>query len=285
MTENYTNNIQEPYILSHTLQWYIDNGVDEVLVDEPIDRTVVPSVSDVIAKAPLAKAPIMPKAEKEATLEMMGAAEAIVEARNLAATCDSLEALKEVITNFEGLSIKKMATNMAFAQGNPQSEIMLIGEAPGADEDVEGRPFAGQNGQLLDKILASIGLLSSKADDGVTDLKNSVYMSNVLNWRPPGNRTPTQAEIDISLAFIERHIALVKPKMLIICGGLAAKALLKRDDTISKIRGNFHEYQMGTESIPAMVTYHPAYLLKTPLQKKAVWADMLMFQAKMRESS
>jgi len=282
MTENYTNNIQEDHagqraVMIEALQWYLDHGVDELLLDTAVDRTVIPDVSDVIAKALPPKAVIKREAQKNAP-DMMGAAEAIVEARKIAENCNTLEELQVAIGAFEGLSIKKTATNTVFGEGNPESPIMLIGEAPGADEDIEGKPFRGENGQLMDKILACINLGRESED-----LDRSVYMSNVLNWRPPGNRTPTQAEMDISLPFIERHIALVQPKMLIICGGLAGKTLLKRSDTISKIRGSFHDYQVGEVSIPTIVTYHPAYLLKMPLQKKAVWADMLMFQAKMKE--
>jgi len=258
------------------LQWYLDHGVDELLLNDPQDRTKVPDIADVIAKAPLPK----PAAtvQSTATPDMMGAAEAIVEAQKLAESCDSLEALKEAITAFDGLSIKKTATNMVFSDGNPQAPIMVIGDAPEAQDDVDGKPFIGESGQLLDKILACIGL-GRQAEEG----QSSVYISNALNWRPPGNRTPTQAEMDISYPFIERHIALVKPKILILCGGVTGKTLLKSDQSISKMRGDFHPIEVGGHSCLALVTYHPAYLLRTPAQKKAVWADMLMLQAKMQE--
>ena len=162
---------------------------------------------------------------------------------------------------------------------------MLIGEAPGADEDRQGKPFVGVSGQLLDRILGCIGL--SRRDD---DPDKAVYISNILNWRPPGNRTPTQAEVDISLPFIERHIALIKPKAIILCGGVSAKGLLNNDSAISKLRGSFHDYRPITEGIaenasviPAVATYHPAYLLRTPSQKGLVWADMLMLRARLDE--
>lgn len=276
MTENYANNIQEQQALLEALQWHVDHGADEGLVDTPIDRTIAPDITQVIAKTPSLKT--VPQKEATADSDIMGAATAIVEAQKLSKACNTLEELKTAISNFDGLSIKATATNMVFSDGDPKSSIMLIGEAPGADEDIQGKPFIGESGQLLDKILASIGL-----DRNSEDNQHSVYISNILNWRPPGNRTPTQAEMDISLAFIERHIALIQPKLIIICGGSAAKALLKRSDSISKMRGVFHDYKCGENSIPAMITYHPAYLLRTPSQKKAVWADMLMFQAKMPE--
>lgn len=276
MTGNYANNVQERQLLLAALQWHIDHGADEMLVDTPVDRTAAPDIAKIIAKTPPLKA--VTKAEEAVATEVMGAAAAIIEAQKLAGDCKTLDALKTAITEFDGISIKKTATNMVFSDGDPASSIMLIGEAPGADEDIQGKPFVGECGQLLDKILASIGL--SRVSE---ELTRSVYMTNVLNWRPPGNRTPTSAEMDISQAFIERHIALVQPKMIIFCGGLAAKTLLKSKDSISKMRGAFHDYKMGDVTIPTMVTYHPAYLLKTPLQKKAVWADMLMLQDKIPE--
>ncbi len=279
MTENYANNIQEQQFLLESLQWHIDHGADELLVDKPVNRTVVPTVTEVIAKV----AP--PKTVTRATVEvsspdMMGAAAAIIEAQKSAAACETLEDLKMAIESFDGLSIKKTATNVVFSDGNPKAPIMLIGDTPEAEDDIQGKPFVGESGQLLDKILASIGL-----DRNAESLNSVVYISNVINWRPPGNRTPSQAEVDISLAFIERHIELINPKMIILCGGVAAKSLLKRKDTISKIRGKFHDYALsgGKATIPAMATYHPTYLLKTPMQKKAVWADMQMFQVKMKE--
>ncbi len=276
MTDNYAKNIQTQDGMLEALQWHIDHGADETLVDIAVDRTVTPDIADVIAKAPPPKAVVQKAVESYP--EMMGAAAAIIEAQKCAAACETLEELKIAIMDFEGLSIKKTATNMVFGDGNPKAPIMLVGEAPGADEDIQGKPFVGVGGQLLDKILASIGL-----DRNATDLNSAVYISNIINWRPPGNRTPSQAEQNISLAFIERHIALVQPKMIILCGGVAAKTLLKRSDSISKIRGSFHDYPVGEKLIPAMATYHPAYLLRTPSQKKAVWADMQMFQAKMKE--
>jgi DNA polymerase len=163
---------------------------------------------------------------------------------------------------------------------------MIVGEAPGADEDRIGKPFVGVSGQLLDRILACIGLARTAEDPA-----DAVYISNILNWRPPGNRTPTDAEVDISRPFIERHIALVKPRLLVFAGGVSAKGLLNSTDSISKMRGKWHDYRPATPGIaddgapiPALATYHPAYLLRTPSQKKAVWADMLTVQARLRET-
>lgn len=260
----------------NALQWHIENGADEMLLDAPVDRTIMPELPKVPEqiKSPVAAKKILNFEETPPQEDIMGAAEAVIEAQKAANSCHTLEDLAKAIQEFNGLSLKKTATNMVFGDGNPQSKIMLIGEAPEGDDDIQGKPFVGASGQLLDKILACIDL-GRKAED----LEKSVYMTNVLNWRPPGNRTPTKAEMDISRPFITRHIALVKPKILILCGGQGAQTLLQSADTISKLRGKFHDYTVEEgHTIPACVTYHPAYLLRTPAQKKAVWADMLMFQ-------
>ena len=175
---------------------------------------------------------------------------------------------------------------MVFCDGNPAAPVMLVGEAPGTEEDRTGRPFTGDTGLLLDRILKAIGLDRTEQNPAA-----AVYISNILNWRPPGNRTPSPAELDVSLPFIERHIALAQPRLLILCGGLAAKTLLGTGETIARLRGKWHDYTPLTDgitdkkiAIPALVTYHPSYLLNMPAQKKAVWQDMLALQEKRRES-
>jgi DNA polymerase len=212
---------------------------------------------------------------------LLGASEARVEAERLAAQAATLEELSATIADFDGIALKKTATNMVFADGNPKAPVMLIGEAPGADEDRLGKPFVGVSGQLLDKILAAAGL-----DRQAEEPEKAVYISNILNWRPPGNRTPSPAEIEVSLPFIERHIQLVKPRILILCGSVSAKALLSSEESVSRLRKiGWHDYcprdrgntqtHKKPDVIPAIVTYHPSYLLRTPAQKKAVWADMI----------
>lgn len=268
---------QNPYLSA--LEWHLSIGADEALADEPVDRTV--SAASVMKSLSV----ISPSPHGGEDL-LGGTAQARVEAAKLAASCQTLEELQNAIASFDGLAIRKTATNMVFSDGNPNAHVMLIGEAPGADEDKQGKPFVGVSGQLLDKIIKCIGL----ARTGDTP-ENSVYISNILNWRPPGNRTPSPAEIDISLPFIERHIALVKPHFLILCGGVSAKGLLGRDESISKLRGKFHDYRPVTEGvsnntspIPAIATYHPAYLLRTPSQKAMVWSDMLLLKSRLEQN-
>ena len=279
------------------LEWYLDMGVDEALLDAPQDRTAMPAIPKRDA-APVAENrravpahdPLPPMAMNEpagpAALDVPGAAAARLEAEKLARSAQTLDELRAALAAFDGLSVKKTATQMVFADGNPGAPVMLIGEAPGADEDRIGRPFVGASGQLLDKIVKCIGL-SRTAEDPA----QSIYISNILNWRPPGNRTPSPAEVEVSLPFIERHIVLAQPKLIILCGAVAAKGLLGRSEGITKLRGTFHPFTPQTDgiagggavSIPAICTYHPSYLLRTPSQKKAVWADMLMLQAKMKD--
>lgn len=192
-------------------------------------------------------------------------------ARELAAKADTLEALRTAIEGFHGCPLRNTARNTVFARGNPAAKIMIIGEAPGRDEDMEGQPFVGPAGLLLDRIFAAIGLAPDQ-----------LYITNVINWRPPGNRSPTQDEIASCLPFIERHIALIKPDILILAGDIAARTLLASSENITKLRGQWADYSLRDAAgeptgatIPALPTFHPAYLLKRPTEKRFVWQDML----------
>ena len=240
--------------LIHALQWHLDAGADEGLSADPVNSTAVPALSTLIAPAPL---PPAPQAE--------GSPAAAAESRKLAAAATTLDDLRAAIAAFDGLTIRKTAMNMVFADGNPAASVMLIGEAPGADEDKAGKPFAGASGALLDKILASIGMD-----------RDTIYISTLLNWRPPGNRTPTDAEIDISRAFIERHIELARPQILLLSGVTVARALLRTTDSLSKLRGRWHDLN----GMSVLVTHNLATLSANPLNKRAVWQDMLALQEK-----
>lgn len=187
-------------------------------------------------------------------------------ARAAANNVSSLEELKNTIKGFDGCGLKKTATNTVFADGNPESKIMLVGEAPGENEDLQGIPFCGASGKLLDATIASIGLN-----------RTNVYITNTIFWRPPGNRRPTPEEIAICRPFVEKHIALVAPKLIVLVGGTATEALLGITSGVTKLRGKQYEYmnQYLSEAIPAMVTFHPSYLLRQPTQKRQAWQDML----------
>lgn len=256
------------------LQFYIDTGADEAIGDAPVDRTKIP---DRIAVLPQvhAAAPAPVLAPPPADTAPLGTIEALGDARELAARAKTVEELKALLEGFQGLSLKRTATQMVFADGNPQSRIMLVGEAPGADEDRLGRPFVGVSGQLLDRMLASIGL----------SRETNVYISNVINWRPPGNRSPSDAEIALSLPFILRHIELVNPAVLVFAGGVAAKALLNTSAGITRLRGKWAEHMSDglSQPIPVLPIFHPAYLLRSPGEKRLAWADLLKLKARLAE--
>lgn len=261
------------------LQWYVDHGVDIALGNESVDRTVIIEQSSSILQMPTKQTLEQPQQHPA----FLGTSDALKEAVAAAKRATTLEELREEIANFAGISIKKTASNLVFADGNPKAHVMMIGDVPETDEDRNGKPFMGANGQLLDNILACIGL-----DRNAEEAEKSVYLSNILNWRPPGNRTPTTAEIELSLPFIERHIQIVNPKVLVLFGAISAKSLLNSSQSISKLRKVEHEYKTinqelkeNTRPIPCIATYHPSYLLRTPAQKKHVWADTLNLHKKL----
>jgi DNA polymerase len=255
---------------SELLQWYALMGVDEAIEDTPQNYlaqkqkpTMVQQPEQPMPAPSMPQAPVM----KPATITSSPHV-AVTQARDLADKADSLEKLREAVSNFDGCSLKKTATNTVFAEGNPEAKIMVIGEAPGANEDKEGIPFCGASGQLLDKALASIGL----------SRKTNLYITNNLFWRPPGNRRPTPEELAICSPFVEKHIALINPKLLILAGSTSATSILQKNTGITQLRGKLYEYtnQYLDHTIPVIVTYHPSYLLRQPSQKKLVWQDMLL---------
>lgn len=192
-------------------------------------------------------------------------------ANSSASNADSLSALQAALAAFEGCSLKKTAHNLVFGAGNPASGLMLIGEAPGADEDRQGQPFVGASGLLLDKMLAAINLPN----------REHYYITNVLPWRPPGNRTPTDVEISACLPFLQRHIELVDPQIIVLLGGLATKTLLRRAEGITRLRGKWFEYTLPSgRVVPVLPMLHPAALLRNPTQKRQAWQDLLALQAK-----
>lgn len=194
----------------------------------------------------------------------------IDQAKSLASQCQTLEELKKVVNEFEGCNLKKMATNTVFADGNPQSQIMVIGEAPGNHEDLSGVPFCGDSGQMLDDMLRSINLKRSQ----------HYYITNVIFWRPPGNRRPTDEELSICRPFVERHIELFKPKIIVIVGATAMSALLNIDEPITKIRGQIIDYapQFLTQASKVMTIFHPSFLMRQSIKKKLAWQDMLALE-------
>ena len=189
---------------------------------------------------------------------------AVMAAREAARSASDLDALRAILDAFEGCGLRFTAKRLVFADGNPGARAMFVGEAPGREEDIAGLPFVGRSGQLLDRMMAAIGIDRTNA-----------YIANVIPWRPPGNRTPTPQESQICLPFVRRQIELADPQILVCLGGPSAQALLGITDGIRKARGRWHDYHTGTRTIRAIATYHPAYLLRTPLEKRLAWRDFL----------
>jgi len=271
--------------LRELLAFYAEAGVDDALTDEPVDRFLqteqrpAAPVRQAEQAQSSATASRQPERMQQPAMPMAPIAvpdEAQVAlARQRAATAASLDELRRHMAEFEGCNLKFTAKNLVFGDGNPEADIMLVGEAPGRDEDLEGLPFVGRSGQLLDRMLAAIGLD-----------RQSAYIANVIPWRPPGNRTPTPQETEICRPFIERQIELASPKILVTLGGPSAKTLLRTTEGVMRLRGNWktHLTPSGV-TIPAMPTLHPAYLLRNPAHKKFAWRDFLEVKAKLRSLS
>ena len=260
------------------LEWYSAMGVDIALVDEPIDRFTTSSVQHSNAPKVQTKADVSTSTNAPrppvAQIHMQPETHNVEQAQKLARAADSLETLRAAMENFDGCPLKHRATNLVFADGDPDAQVMLVGEAPGREEDMQGTPFVGSSGDLLDRILASIGLDRGK-----------VLIANTLPWRPPGNRNPTPAETAVCLPFLVRQIELVAPKVIITLGGAASKTLFETDMGILRLRGKWRELNIGSHSCAAMATLHPAYLLKQPAQKALVWRDVLSLRSKLAELS
>lgn len=272
------------------LKLYIDWGADEAIESTPQSRlgaTAAPAAllrpqsgfSEAPARASIpAAAPPPPAAAKPAApridLRKLGPMDqaAIASARDSARNAASLEDLKTALARYDGVSLRKTATNLVFADGNPKAEVMLVGEAPGADEDRQGLPFVGISGQLLDRMMAAIGLD-----------RTTFYITNVCFWRPPGNRKPTEAELAAQQPFVLRHIELIQPKVLVLVGGSSAQMLLGTTEGITRLRGKWFDYRSDglDRPIPALPIFHPAYLLRQPELKREAWRDLLKLRVRL----
>jgi uracil-DNA glycosylase family 4 len=264
------------------LEWQIAMGADEAIGDRAIDRLApaAPPIAPTVAEAALtAAAPptATPSVPATAVLRPPAAfaeslAEAAQSARSLAAGAASIEALGALVAAFDGCPLKRTATNTVFLDGNPAAPVIIVGEAPGADEDRIGRPFVGRAGQLLDRMLAAIGLD-----------RTTVQITNVIYWRPPGNRKPTSTEIAACLPFVLRHIALARPTALVLAGGTAASALLPTGEGITRLRGRWFDLAVpGLDApVPTLPIFHPAFLLRAPERKRDAWRDLLALRARL----
>ena len=251
------------------LRWYAEIGVDEAIAEAPFDLTAPVDRDSGAAPVPFsrqssARTLPTPGRQDPAPVPAQPAADRVADARAAAAAAQTLEALATAVAAFDGCALKQTATHTVFSDGDPLARLMVVGEAPGAEEDRQGKPFVGPAGQLLDQMLAAIGLDRSTA-----------YISNVLFWRPPGNRQPSSAEIAACLPFVHRHIALAQPRILVMAGGTAAKTLLETSQGIMRLRGQWSDLTVPDlpAPVPALATYHPAFLLRQPAMKRDAWRD------------
>lgn len=256
----------DPYEL---LSWYAEMGVTEALDETPRNHFADPVPAGGNGQPRLRALPGRPAAPARPMAAAATAPDdAAVSAKALAREARTLDELKTALAGFEGCALKATAKNLVFADGNPEGRVMMVGEAPGAEEDRQGLPFVGRSGRLLDKMLAAIG----------RD-RRGVYIANCVPWRPPGNRTPTPQETAICLPFLMRQIELADPDILVCLGGPAAATLLGVKDGILKSRGRWASFHTGQREIRAIATLHPAYLLRQPLQKRLAWRDLLAIRA------
>ena len=260
------------------LNWLVEAGADEALVDAPVNRFSARPARDEPKPAAAASA-AKPAATPEGTRPLATikpttlaplATDGFGSAMEIAARAQSLPELKAALEAFDGSQLKKLAKNTVFADGNPASRILFIGEAPGQDEDRAGLPFVGRAGKLLDRMMAAIHLD-----------RTSAYIINVMPWRPPDNRNPDLGEVAICIPFLRRHIELAAPEMIVLLGAVSARHVLGLNDGIMKLRGRWLEYRVGEKMIPVLPTLHPAYLLRQPAHKKLAWRDLQAVAEKM----
>jgi DNA polymerase len=263
------------------LEWQIAMGADEAIGDLAVNWLAPPAAP--IREPALPPRPAAPQpAARSLAASVVGPPSALAEslaeaaqsARLLAAAAESIEALAALVAEFDGCPLKRTATTTVFMDGNPAAQVMIVGEAPGADEDRIGRPFVGRAGQLLDRMLAAIELD-----------RTTVQITNVIYWRPPGNRKPTAAETASCLPFVLRHIALARPKVLVLAGGTAANTLLPVTDGITRLRGRWFDLAVpGLDSpVPTLPMFHPAFLLRAPERKRDAWRDLLALKTRLDE--
>ena len=286
--------LAEPNVTAgELLAWYSEAGVDIALLDAPVDRFAEAKLKASQTKGPSAAqkqsiqqppnqtpriAPTISAASNVVPPNQMPDrsapdANAVAKAQALADSCKTLAALKDAVEGFDGCNLKFTARSTVFCDGNPNAQLMIIGSAPGRDEDSQGLPFVGKTGQLLDRMLAAIGL----------DRTNT-YLTNIMPWRPPGNRAPTPAETAICLPFIQKHIELTNPGMVLLFGGFCAETLLQKRGNVMSLRGKWDKFSIGDKEIPVITTLHPQYLLKTPTHKRLAWKDLQTLQLAMKSA-
>ena len=253
------------------LRWLVEAGAGDAVGEEPVNqfnRSTPPAPSKPPAASVLraSRAPVAP-------MRPVDRADPIGRALEIAGACTTLAELKAALEAFDGCALREQATQTVFSDGTPDHRILFIGEAPGREEDAAGLPFVGRAGKLLDRMLAAIGL----------DRKTNVYITNVVNWRPPANRDPTPEEAAVCLPFLRRHIELAAPEIIVLLGAVAVRHVMGRTEGIMRTRGNWLEYHVNGHMVPVMPTLHPAYLLRRPVEKRLAWHDLQAIQTRIHE--
>ena len=246
------------------LRWLVAMGAEELIGERPVNRfAVAPQVTPI---------PVNPLVQPAAPVVIPGAAKMLLPPAGTAsaANCKTLDDITTALAGFDACPLKKTATRLCFADGNRQARVMLVGEAPGRDEDIQGKPFVGKSGQLLDRMLGAIGLSRNSAEP-----ENSVFITNIIFWRPPGNRTPTEAETLMCLPFVLRTIEILAPDFIVCLGATPTQRLTGKADGILKLRGKWMTANVSGRNIPLLPALHPAYLLRQPNQKRLAWRDLL----------
>jgi DNA polymerase len=250
-------------------------GVEEIVSEHPLNRLAETTTPVPVPAAPRAETPAPPL---RASLPGIAApaADTVQDARAIAARCQSLQEIAAALAGFDACPLRKTATNLCFADGNPKAHVLLIGEAPGNEEDLQGKPFVGRSGQLLDRMLAVIGL-----DRHAEDPARAVLITNTIFWRPPGNRKPTDAETSMCMPFVWRLIEVMQPRLILCAGATPTQKMINVTDGILKLRGRWFSVQAGASQIPLLATLHPAYLLRQPAQKRLAWRDLLSLRERL----
>jgi uracil-DNA glycosylase len=254
------------------LRWYLEAGVDEAILENPVDRYRANATAQETRRSPqavpgaAAAARPPPPTPTARTAGRTDSGRAVESAFAVAQRASSLDELRAALASFAECPLSKTATNLVFGDGCTTARMVLIGEAPGAEEDRQGIPFVGPSGRLLDRMLASIDLT-----------RTEVFISNTIFWRPPGNRSPTSSEVATCMPFVERMLELIDPEILVALGGPAANALLGQAESVGRLRGRWFSFQTPrmARPVPATAIFHPAYLLRSPAQKRLAWRDLL----------
>jgi len=268
-----------PADAASALAWLIEMGADELIGAMPQNRLAIaePQRAQAPARVEAGLSRPLPGAARPSPAQPKSSlADSVQDARAIAAGCASLEELAAALARFDACPLRRTATNLCFLDGNPRARVLVIGEAPGNEEDLQGKPFVGRSGQLLDRMLAAIGL-----DRRAEEPTRSVLITNTIFWRPPGNRKPTEAETGMCMPFVLRLVELMRPRLILCAGATPTQRMMNLTDGILKLRGRWFEVAIGGESIPLLATLHPAYLLRQPAQKRLAWRDLLSLRERL----